>query len=56
MRRPTMLDLLELFGVACLAVFASFIWLPACLLVVGVAAIFVAWTASKVPPTPGDGS
>jgi hypothetical protein len=24
------LELLEVFGVACLAVFAAFVWLPAC--------------------------
>lgn len=40
-------DLLEVFGVACLAVFASFVWPPACLLVVGVACIVAAWVASS---------
>jgi uncharacterized membrane protein len=46
MRSPLVkLELLEVFGVACLAVFAAFVWLPACLLVVGVACIFVAWLA-----------
>lgn len=42
-------ELLEIFGVACLAAFAAFVWLPACLLVVGVACIFVAWTATSSP-------
>lgn len=47
MRRAAVkLELLEVFGVACLAAFAAFIWLPACLLVVGVAAIYMAWAAS----------
>lgn len=35
--------LLELLGIAALAVFAAFIWLPAFLLVVGVAALVLAW-------------
>lgn len=48
MRRPIVkLELLEIAGVACLAAFAAFVWLPACLLVVGVACIFVAWAASR---------
>jgi hypothetical protein len=42
-------EFLEVFGVACLAAFAAFVWLPACLLVVGVACIFVAWAASSSP-------
>lgn len=41
------LELLEVSGVGCLAVFAAFIWPPACLLVVGVACIVVAWSASR---------
>lgn len=35
--------LLELFGVAALAAFAFFVWPPAALLVLGVAAIALAW-------------
>lgn len=44
-------ELLEILGVACLATFAGFVWLPACLLVVGVACIVAAWAA-----TPGGDS
>lgn len=36
-------ELLEVAGVVCLAVFAAFIWLPACLLVVGVAVLAAVW-------------
>ena len=39
----TKIELLEVFGVACLATFAAFIWLPACLLVVGLACFAAAW-------------
>lgn len=49
------LELLAVFGVACLAAFASFVWWPACLLVVGVACIAIAWVAS-VDPTDGTDS
>jgi hypothetical protein len=41
------IEVLEVFGVACLAAFAAFVWLPACLLVVGVASILVAWVAQS---------
>ncbi len=37
---------LELLGVTCLAAFAFAIWPPACLLVVGVAALLIAWKAA----------
>ena len=36
-------ELLEVSGVVCLAAFASFVWLPACLLVVGLACLVAAW-------------
>lgn len=51
MRGPAVTTFLELFGVFCLAAFAFFLWPPACLLVVGVAALWVSWqsTASKAP-------
>lgn len=35
-------ELLEIIGVACLAAFAYFVWVPAFLLVIGVACILVA--------------
>jgi hypothetical protein len=35
--------LLELAGIGLLAAFAWFIWPPACLLVLGVAAVVLAW-------------
>jgi hypothetical protein len=35
--------LLELFGICALAAFGWFVWPPACLLVLGVAAIALAW-------------
>lgn len=38
--KTTVLDLL---GVACLALFAYSIWAPACLLIVGVAALLMSW-------------
>ena len=38
---------LDLLGVSCLALFAFAIWPPACLLVVGVAALFISWKAAK---------
>ena len=40
------IELLEVCGVGCLAIFAAFVWPPACLLVVGVACIVAAWVAS----------
>lgn len=39
--------LLELFGILALAAFAWFVWPPACLLVLGVAAILLAWVLSS---------
>lgn len=36
-------DALDLLGVACLALFAFAVWPPACLLVVGVAALLMSW-------------
>jgi hypothetical protein len=44
-------EFLEIFGFACLAAFAAFIWLPACLLVLGVAAFAAAFVAA-----PGESS
>lgn len=38
---------LDLLGVACLAVFAFAVWPPACLLVIGVAALLMSWRASE---------
>ena len=38
---------LDLLGASCLAVFAFFVWPPACLLVVGVAALLVSWRSSS---------
>jgi hypothetical protein len=38
---------LDLLGVACLALFAFAIWPPACLLVMGVAALLMSWMASS---------
>lgn len=35
--------ILDITGVACLALFAYSLWAPACLLVVGVAALLVSW-------------
>jgi hypothetical protein len=46
MRRPSVkTELLEIFGVVCLAAFAAFVWLPACLLVVGLAWFVAAYVA-----------
>lgn len=39
-------DLLDLLGVSCLALFAFAVWPPACLLVVGVAAVLMSWRRS----------
>lgn len=38
---------LDLLGVACLAAFAFFVWPPACLGVIGAAALLISWRASK---------
>lgn len=38
---------LELFGVGCLCLFASAIWPPLPLLVLGVAALTISWRASE---------
>lgn len=40
MTKTTALDLL---GVACVALFAFAVWPPACLLVMGVAALYMSW-------------
>ena len=40
-------DLLDVLGVSCLAVFAFAVWPPACLLVVGVAALVAAWMRAE---------
>lgn len=39
----TKTDFLDLLGVACLALFAYAVWPPACVLVVGVAALAMSW-------------
>jgi hypothetical protein len=39
-----MIELLEVAGVGCLAVFAAFVWPPAALLVVGAALLVIAYT------------
>lgn len=38
--------ILDLVGVTALAAFAGFIWLPAALLVVGIAALLASWRLS----------
>lgn len=38
---------LDLLGVMCLALFAFSVWPPACLLVIGVAALLISWLASR---------
>jgi hypothetical protein len=40
-------SLVELFGIGCLATFAYFVWPPAALLVIGLAALVLAWAASN---------
>lgn len=45
--REAVTSLLELFGIACLAAFAYYVWPPAALLVVGVAALVLAWAANR---------
>lgn len=41
-----MTTILDLLGVACFALFAFAIWPPACLLVLGVAAMWISWSRS----------
>ena len=41
---------LDLFGVVCLAAFAWFVWPPAALLVVAVAALFASWSLQRGEP------
>lgn len=38
---------LDLFGVVCLAAFAWFVWPPAALLVVAVAALLASWSLQR---------
>jgi len=38
---------LDLLGVTCLAALAFFVWPPACLGVIGVAALAMSWKASR---------
>jgi hypothetical protein len=38
---------LDLFGVACLAALAFFVWPPACLGVAGVAALLMSWNLAR---------
>lgn len=40
-------DALDLLGVCCIALFAFAIWPPACLLVMGVAALLMSWKAAS---------
>lgn len=42
-----MTTFLDLLGIACLAAFAFFVWPPACLIVIGVAALAMSWKASR---------
>lgn len=42
-----MTTFLDLLGVACLTVLAFFVWPPAALGVVGVAALLMSWRASR---------
>ena len=42
-----MTTVLDLLGVAGVAAFAFFVWPPACLLVLGVAALLMSWRASR---------
>lgn len=42
-----MTTVLDLLGVACIAAFAFFLWPPACLLVLGAAALLMSWRASR---------
>ena len=47
-----MTTVLDLLGASCLAVFAFFVWPPACLLVVGVAALLISWRSSSANEEP----
>jgi len=49
MRRPAVnkSTILDLLGVSCLALFAFAVYAPLCLLVIGVAALFVSWKAER---------
>lgn len=40
---------LDILGVFLLALFAFSVWPPACLLVVGVAALLISWKLSSAP-------
>jgi hypothetical protein len=42
-----MTTVLDLIGVTCLAALAFFVWPPACLGVIGVAALLMSWRASR---------
>ncbi len=42
-----MTTVLDILGVACVAAFAFFVWPPACLLVIGTAALLMSWRASR---------
>lgn len=42
-----MTTVLDILGAACVAAFAFFVWPPACLLVIGVAALLMSWRASR---------
>lgn len=46
--------LLEVLGVLCLAFFAFSVWPPACLLVVGVAALGMSWAEQGYPSRRGE--
>lgn len=48
--------ILDITGVVCLALFAYCLWAPACLLVVGVAALLVSWRSASEGAPAGDGS
>lgn len=41
MRRPVVTTYLDTLGVLCVAAFAFAVWPPACLLVIGVAALLI---------------
>lgn len=42
-----MTTVLDILGVLAVAAFAFFVWPPACLLVLGVAALLMSWRASR---------
>lgn len=46
-RGAVVTTVLDIFGVGCLAVFAWFVWPPAVLLVLAVAAFLASWVASR---------